>query len=479
MTPNFPVATESAPRALCVDLDGTLLDSDLLYESVLALLARNPLYLFLLPFWLMRGKAALKRELATRVRISAETLPYNKQVLDLLRTTTQRPRVLCSASDRLLVQPIAEHLGVFEQVIASDGQRNIAGRTKAATLVKAFGDRGFDYLGNDNVDLAVWKHAHKGWVVNNGTRLARLASQQTSVHAHWPAPSRLLPWLKALRLHQWLKNLLVFVPLLAAHRFLEPDAVLLSLQAFVAFGLSASGVYILNDLLDLAPDRLHPRKRERPFAAGRIPLLHGLAVAPLLTLAGLVVAWFCSPSFALVLLAYYAMTLSYSLKLKRIVMIDVVLLAGLYTARIIGGAVVISADLSFWLLAFSMFIFLSLAFLKRYTELQSASALGKSQASGRGYSVDDLPLLQSLGTASGYIAVMVMALYINSPESVDLYRHPQVLWLICPILLYWMSRMWVIAHRGGMHDDPVVFAATDRVSQLVIALAGICALAAI
>jgi 4-hydroxybenzoate polyprenyltransferase len=427
----------------------------------------------------MRGKAVVKRELAMRVRIPAETLPYNKQVLDLLRTTTQRPRVLCSASDRLLVAPIAEHLGVFEQVIASDGQRNIAGRNKADTLVKSFGDRGFDYLGNGNIDLAVWKHARKGWVVNNGTRLVRLASQQTSVHAHWPAPSRVLPWLKALRLHQWLKNLLVFVPLLAAHRFLEPGAVLLSLQAFIAFGLSASGVYILNDLLDLAPDRLHPRKRDRPFAAGRIPLLHGLAVAPLLTLSGLVIAWFCSPSFALVLLAYYAMTLSYSLKLKRIVMIDVVLLAGLYTARIIGGAVAIGADLSFWLLAFSMFIFLSLAFLKRYTELQSASALGKSKASGRGYSVDDLPLLQSLGAASGYIAVMVMALYINSPESVDLYRHPQVLWLVCPILLYWISRVWVIAHRGGMHDDPVVFAATDRVSQLVIALAGTCALAAI
>lgn len=465
--------------ALCVDLDGTLLDSDVLYESVLALLARNPLYLLLFPFWLLRGKAFLKRELARRVTLPAETLPYNPQVLDLLRTTAQRPRVLCTASDVLLVAPIAAHLGVFETVIASDGTRNLAGKHKADALVAAFGERGFDYMGNGNVDLAVWQRARGAWVVNNGVRLARQAAQRTTVLAHWPSPPRLKPWLKALRLHQWLKNLLVFVPLFAAHRFFEPDAIVQSILAFVAFGLCASGVYVLNDLLDLTPDRKHPRKRERPFAAGRLPLLHGLAVAPALTIAGLAVAWLCSPAFALVLLGYYVLTLSYSLKLKRIVMIDVVLLAALYTARIVGGAAAIDVELSFWLLAFSIFIFLSLALLKRYTELHSALALGKKRASGRGYGVEDLPLLQSLGASAGYMAVLVMALYINSPESVELYSHPKALWLVCPILLYWISRIWVVAHRGDMHDDPIVFAATDRVSQIVLALCGACALAAI
>ena len=472
--------TDALPSdALCVDLDGTLLNSDILYESVLALLAKNPLFLLVLPLWLLRGKAFLKREIARRVQLPADTLPYNPQVLELLRTTTQRPRVLCTASDMLLVAPIAEHLGVFEQVIASDGRRNLAGHRKADALVEAFGERGFDYMGNGDVDLAVWARARGAWVVNNGARLARQAAQRTTVHAHWPAPPRLRAWLKALRLHQWLKNLLVFVPLFAAHRFFETEAVLVSIQGFIAFGLCASGVYVLNDLLDLTPDRQHPRKRERPFAAGRLPLLHGLAAAPLLTVAGLAIAWLCSPAFALVLLGYYALTLSYSLKLKRIVMIDVVLLAALYTARIVGGAAAIEVDLSFWLLAFSIFIFLSLALLKRYTELHSALALGKTTASGRGYGVDDLPLLQSLGASAGYMAVLVMALYINSPESVALYSHPKAIWLVCPILLYWISRIWVVAHRGDMHDDPIVFAATDRVSQVVLALCGLCALAAI
>lgn len=468
-------------RALCVDLDGTLLNSDILYESVLALLARNPLYLFLLPLWLLRGKAALKRELASRVVLPAETLPYNHQVLELLRTTTQRPRVLCTASDELLVQPIAEHLGFFEQVIASDGKRNLSGRNKADVLVEAFGQGNFDYAGNGSVDLHVWDKAGGAWVVNNGPALAKAAAQRTTVHAHWPAPPRARAWLKALRLHQWLKNLLVFVPLLTAHRFLDLESVLQSTIALVAFGSCASGVYVLNDLLDLTPDRQHPRKRKRPFAAGRLPLLQGLLAAPALTVAGLLLSLACNSEFTLVLLAYYVMTLAYSLRLKRIVMIDVVLLAALYTVRIIGGAVAIGIELSFWLLAFSMlmFMFLSLALLKRYTELHAMLSSGKTRTIGRAYSVEDLPLLQSMGAAAGYIAVMVMALYINSPESVELYRNPKLLWLVCPVLLYWVSRVWIIAHRGEMHDDPIVFAATDRVSQIVLVLCGLFALSAI
>jgi len=465
--------------ALCVDLDGTLLNSDILYESVLALLARNPLYVFLLPLWLLRGKAALKRELASRVVLQADTLPYNAQVLEILRTTSMRPRVLCTASDQLLVAPIAAHLGVFEQVIASDGRTNLSGVNKAQALAERFGQRGFEYIGNGNVDLAVWEQASGAWVVNNDRTLADKAAKRAPLRAHLPAPPRMKAWLKALRLHQWLKNLLVFVPLLTAHRFLDPVSIVQSVIALVAFGLCASGVYVLNDLLDLTPDRQHPRKRNRPFAAGKLPLLHGLFAAPALTLCGLLLSLLCNLQFTLVLLAYYVMTLAYSLRLKRIVMIDVVLLAALYTVRIIGGAVAIDLELSFWLLAFSMFIFLSLALLKRYTELHAMLASGKTKASGRAYSVEDLVLLQSMGAAAGYIAVMVMALYINSPESVQLYRHPKLLWLICPVLLYWVSRVWIVAHRGDMHDDPIVFAATDRVSQVVVVLCGLFALSAI
>lgn len=467
-------------RALCVDLDGTLLRSDILYESLLALLAHNPLYLFLVPFWLLRGKAYVKRQLASRVQLPAETLPYDERVLEILRTTTQRPRVLCTASDRLLVQPIADHLGLFEEVMASDGHTNLSGNNKGAALAERFGERGFDYMGNGRIDLKVWAHAGGAIVVNNGTALARDAARQTEVLAHLPSQNGgLLTWVKALRVYQWLKNLLVLVPLLTAHRFFDIGSIIDAGVAFLAFGLCASGVYLLNDLLDLTPDRMHPRKRRRPFAAGTLPLLHGLLVAPLITLAGFALALLCSPAFAGVLLCYYVMTLSYSLKLKRIVMIDVVMLAALYTVRIIGGAVAINSELSFWLLAFSMFVFLSLAMLKRYTELASALASGKEMAIGRGYSVADLPLVQSLGAAAGYIGVLVFALYINSPESLELYRSPKLLWLLCPILLYWISRMWIVSHRGDMHDDPIVFAAMDRSSQIVIGLCVLIVLLAI
>lgn len=458
--------------AICVDLDGTLLRSDLLLESVLVLLGRNPLYVFLLPLWLLQGKAALKHEIAQRVALRAETLPYDERVLQFLRETQGRPRVLCTASDGRFAQSVADHLGVFEQVLASDGVRNLSGRTKAEALVERFGDRKFDYLGNDKVDLHVWSKARSGWVVNANRRLAQSMEKRCQLQAHWPKSGNgVSTWLRALRVHQWLKNLLVFVPLLAAHRLFEPSALWAASSAFFAFGLCASGVYLLNDLLDLTADRLHPRKRRRPFASGDLPLLHGVIAAPLLTLGGFALALWCSPFFALVLAVYYVATLAYSFRLKRIVMVDVVLLAGLYTVRIIGGAVAIDAELSFWLLAFSMFLFLSLAMLKRYTELQTMLAEGKADASGRGYRVDDLTIVQSLGGACGFIAVLVLCLYINS-QAAALYRNPQMLWLLCPLLLYWVSRAWLLAHRNEMHDDPIVFAAGDKISLIVLFLSG-------
>lgn len=466
--------------ALCVDLDGTLLKSDILYESVLALLSRNPLFIFLLPVWLLRGKAALKHEIARRVDLDATTLPYDKRVVELLTATRARPRVLCTATNNKFAESIASHLGVFDQVIASDEVRNLSGPRKAEALATEFGEKGFAYAGNHDCDLPVWSRAGAAWVVNAPASLMSRAAAVTRVSRHLPpGPAGLKTWLKAIRLHQWLKNLLVLLPLFASHRFLDAHAVVASSLAFVAFGLCASGVYVLNDLLDLAADRRHPRKRLRPFAAGALPLKHGMLAAPVLSLAGFALALWVGLPFAAVLLAYYLMTLAYSLRLKRVVMVDVVILAGLYTTRIIGGAAAIGSALSFWLLAFSMFLFLSLAMLKRYTELATMLASGQDKASGRGYMVIDLPLIQSLGAAAGYCSVLVFALYINSPESMELYRHPQVLWLICPMLLFWISRVWIKAHRGTMDDDPVVFAITDRVSQVIIAICGLLVLGAI
>jgi len=459
---------------LCVDLDGTLLRSDSLYESVLLLLSRNPFYVLLLPIWWLRGKAALKREVSRRVALDPTTLPYDERVLALLRDTQDRPRVLCTAADASIAEAIAQHLGLFDRVIASDGQRNLSRSQKAAALSEAFGERGFDYAGNSSDDIAVWRVSRRAWVVNASRSVESAARSVSEVAGVMPRTGR--TWrslLRAMRIHQWLKNLLVFVPLLASHRLSEPDAVVASVAAFLAFGLCASGVYLVNDLLDLSADRRHPRKRLRPFAAGEVHILAGVATATLLTLAGLSIAWWVSPAFLAVLSGYYLTTLAYSLRLKRIVMTDVVVLAGLYTLRILGGAIAVSGKLSFWLLAFSLFIFFSLAMLKRYTELDAIRANGETNSAGRGYRVSDLSIIQSLGTASGYIAVLVFALYINSPESLALYSAPQWLWLMCPLLLYWIGRVWLIAHRGEMHDDPVVFAATDRTSQVVAVLCGL------
>jgi 4-hydroxybenzoate polyprenyltransferase len=459
----------SREAPLAIDLDGTLLRTDMLYESVFALLGREPLLVFALPFWLLRGRAFLKQQIARRVEIDFATLPWDERVLALAREALgKREVVLCTASDQRLAAAAANQLGVFDTVLASDGSNNLSGSRKARLLCERYGERGFDYVGNAPVDLKVWRHARKAIVANAGPSLANAAAKVTEVAATLPnTGGGVKEWLRALRLHQWLKNLLVFVPLLAAHRMTDPVAVASASLGFLAFGLCASGVYVLNDLLDLEPDRHHPRKRSRPFAAGKLSLLHGALVSALLTVTAFALGWFLSHWFLAALASYFVLTLAYSLWLKRRVMVDVIVLAALYTMRIIAGAVLLKTAPSFWLLAFSMFLFLSLAILKRNTELRAMLAMGKDKSRGRGYQVEDLALLLAFGAASGYQAVLVLALYINSTASEALYRRPEVLWLLCPLLLYWISRAWMIAHRGVMRDDPVVFAVTDRTSQLI------------
>lgn len=457
---------------LVVDLDGTLIHTDLLVESALALLHKNPLYIFKFFPWLLRGKAQLKHEIARRVDFNAQLLPYNDPLIEWLREQARHRRmVLSTASDLQLAQAVADHLGFFSEVIASNGDANNSGRRKAETLVARFGEKGFDYVGNDHVDLDVWKHAHAATVVSHSASLARKAALlcPTTQDFH-PAKRTLRAWVKALRLHQWVKNVLVFVPALAAHLLFTPAA-LSSAYAFVCFGICASSVYLLNDLLDLPSDRRHHSKRKRPFAAGTLPAIHGALLMPVALMLAFVLAIPLGGYFALVLAGYYLLTLAYSFYFKQKVMADVIVLAGLYTTRLLAGSAAIGIAPSFWLLAFSMFAFLSLAMLKRYTELQAMRMKGRIGARGRGYHVDDLPLVQSLGGASGYIAVLVLALYIDSTQSQSLYRHPHLLWAICPIMLYWISRAWVIAHRGIMHDDPVVFAIKDRTSQMLMIIA--------
>ncbi|MDE1963006.1 MAG: UbiA family prenyltransferase [Xanthomonadaceae bacterium] len=460
---------------LCVDLDGTLIRSDLLIESTLLLLSKQPWAVFQLPGWLLRGKAHLKREIAERVELDPSALPYNDELVGWLRAQAgSRPILLCTASDASLAKPVADHTGLFDDVIASDGKTNVSGSRKSQILSERFGEKGFDYIGNAPVDLAVWRHARKALVVEQGTRLSTAAAKVAEVGRRFETRSGgLRAWGKALRVHQWIKNILVFLPLLAAHRLMELPALAASMLAFLCFGLCASSVYLTNDLLDLPSDRHHHRKRLRPFAAGTLPLIAGPAAALALLVCGFGLALFLAPQFILVLAGYYILTTAYSFYLKRVMMLDVVVLAMLYTTRILAGTAAIQARPSFWLLAFSMFIFLSLAMVKRYIELTSLQASGKVKASGRGYDVDDIPLIQSLGSSSGYLAVLVLALYVDSTASTALYRHPHYLWLLCPLLLYWISRTWAIAHRGVMHDDPVVFAVMDRVSRVLGLIAAV------
>ncbi len=465
---------------IAVDLDGTLIRTDLLLESFLLLIKRNPLYLLLVPFWLLQGKAALKAHIAQRVRINAAALPYTHTLIDWLKLQKAQGHALwlCTASDVRLAQAVATHVGIFDGVLGSHGQINLSGSRKAQALVDRFGVKGFDYCGNAQVDLAVWKQARAAIVVNASPSLQAKAAAITQVVGVFPAmPKGLKAVFKALRVHQWAKNGLILVPVATAHLLGNPHVMGQALLAFIAFSLCASSVYLLNDMLDLEADRMHHSKNKRPFASGQLSVLFGIVAAPVLLVAAfaLAVLWL-PPKFAGVLLAYYVVTLAYSFSLKRLVMIDVLTLAGLYTVRIVAGAAATAIPLTFWLLMFAIFIFLSLAMVKRYAELFAMRAQGKLKAQGRGYQVEDLHLLQSMGAASGYISILVLALYINSPDISVLHKHPKVAWLLVPIMLYWISRVWMQTYRGKMNDDPLVFAFKDRIS-LITGLSAVLVLA--
>lgn len=467
---------------VCVDLDGTLIHSDLLFESFLLLLKQQPIYILLIPFWLFKGKAFLKAQIAQRVILNPLALPYNQDLLVWLHQQQQNGRDvwLSTASNYRLAQVIADHLRLFKGVLASTDDINLSGSAKASKQVELFGHQGFDYCGNHNVDLHVWKSSQNAIVVNGSKSLTEKAAKIVPVSAEFPKkPFRLKVVLKAIRIHQWAKNVLIFIPLLAAHQMFNLVALEQAFLAFLAFGLCASSVYLLNDMLDLDADRQHPRKSKRPLAAGDLSIFAGLVMMVGLLVASAVLAYFLPMRFVLVLLAYYIMTVAYSFGLKKMVLVDTVTLAGLYTIRIVAGAMAIAVPLSFWLLLFSIFLFYSLALVKRYAELYVMQHQGKLTAVGRGYHVEDIPVLDSLGIASGHLSVLVLALYINSPDVNMYYQHPKYIWCVCVLLLYWISRVWLKAHRGEMHDDPLIFAVTDKVSLAIVALSTIAIVAAL
>lgn len=462
------MSNNNSKKPLVVDLDGTLIKTDLLVESFLLLIRVNPLMIFWVLVWILRGKTTLKEEIAKRVDVPVEHLPYNFDLIEYLKSEKSQGRtiILATASHERYAHDIANYLELFSDVIATNRQVNLSGTKKRQALIQQYGEGGYVYAGNAPVDLKVWSHAAAAVVVGND-RIVKAAETACAIEKSFiRKPPSIKVFIKALRVHQWVKNGLIFIPLITAHQLQNVEMLMMSLLGFLAFSVCASSVYFLNDLLDLFDDRRHATKCKRPFAAGSLSLLVGIIGTPILLIIAIVACLFLPIEFQVVLAVYYILTLAYSFKLKRLVMVDVVTLASLYTIRIVAGAAAIGVLLSFWLLSFSIFVFLSLAIIKRYTELMKLKAKSASKALGRGYQVEDLELLSSLGGASGYISVLVLALYINSPDVKSMYANPVMMWPACLVMLYWISRIWIIAHRGNMDDDPIVFALKDKASLL-------------
>jgi 4-hydroxybenzoate polyprenyltransferase len=458
------LAGGAARLPLCVDLDGTLVRSDTLIDSLMSGM-RNWRIWRALVILLTKGRAAMKQEIARIEPVDAASLPYNDDLLHYLRTEKAggRKLVLTTASDRTTADAVNTHLQLFDEVFASNGMQNLKGARKAAALVERFGERGFAYAGNDRSDLDVWCHANSAIVINATRSVAGKAAATTSIEKSLnDVRSPVLAVLRALRPYQWVKNLLVFVPIATAHDLNDAAAWSSAGWIFAAFCATASGIYVVNDLLDLKADRLHPRKRRRPFASGALSPLLGLGISIAFLAAG---AFFAAQTHAALLVALYAVaTLSYSLWLKEFPLVDIFVLAGLYTLRLFAGGDATGHPVSLWLLGFSSFFFLSLALVKRVSEMMT---LTKSSAARRGYWAADVPILQLMGIASGFTSVVVLSLFVQDETTSRLYASPALLWCTVPLILFWLCRIWLSTARGYMHDDPIVYAAKDWVSWIV------------
>ena len=466
---------------LCIDLDGTLIATDTLWEGLISVLIRRPWLLFAAIGWALAGKAVLKREVAARHQGQGGDWPYRAEVIERIKLAREsgQPVWLVTGAAESTARTIADHLGLFDRVLHSSDTENLTSRRKRERLISLCGDAGFDYAGNSRDDVAVFDAARRAIIVAPD----RAASRWGKSHgAEFLRVARISPVaiLKSIRVHQWLKNVLIAVPLILNHEFAEMSLVLAAIAAFFSFSFLASAVYIVNDISDLANDRQHPRKRHRPLASGAvsIPVVSVTAVALLLASIGL--ASLLPPLFWAVLALYAIVTTVYTFVLKRKLLVDVFTLAGLYTVRIIAGAAATGVELSFWLLAFSIFFFLSLALVKRYVELDELAEDADARLKGRSYVGSDKDMIGQAGIASAFSAAMVLALYVDSKEVASMYPQPALLWPLCPLILYMLLRIWVLARRSQMHDDPVVFIMRDWRSQITTAAgAGLVLLAAV
>jgi 4-hydroxybenzoate polyprenyltransferase/phosphoserine phosphatase len=470
----------AAAAPLVVDLDGTLIRSDLLWESLVLFLKRHPLQAWRLPFWLLRGKAGFKESLAGRVEFDPAALPYDEVLLEHIREQRSggRETVLATGAHMRLAHGVAAHLGLFGRVLATADGVNLTAHAKARRLAELYGAGGYDYIGNSRADLPVWLACRQAYSVT--ARPFRLADGR--VTGHLGARRSGLRGvagglLRALRPRQWLKNLLVFTPMLASHT-LQLPVLLASLLAFVGFSLCASSAYLLNDALDAQDDRMHPVKRRRPIASGALPLWLGLAASALLAAGGLALSALFDPLLLAAAGVYLAATVTYSLHLKRLLMIDIVALAVLYTLRVLGGGAATGIEPSFWLLAFSFFIFLSLALLKRHSELGRLQRDGKEKTRGRGYTTADRLPVGIMGVNAAFVSLLIFILYFNSENVLMLYAHPVWLLGIIPLLVFWLGRLWTLSFRGEVNEDPVLYVSRDKVSLAVLGMCAALAIAA-
>jgi 4-hydroxybenzoate polyprenyltransferase len=466
---------EIASVPLCVDLDDTLIKSDLLFETILLLGKQSPAYIFALPFWILKGRGFLKRQVVLRVRLEIAKLPFRRELIDFLRMQKKSGRrlVLVTAADQGIADEINAHLQLFDEAIGSHETRNIKGTTKAELLKDRYGVRGFDYIADSRSDFAVWRVARRALIVSDSPRFINAVAAVLPVEKIFSKSDRPVnSLLCALRVHQWSKNLLIFIPIITAHRIFDVPIVLRGFLACVAFSFFSSAVYLFNDLIDLESDRAHLTKRHRAVAAGELSIFGASALCVALLAAGAGVGWFCGPAFLLLAAIYVVSNVAYSAWLKRVVMLDVVVLACFYTLRLLAGGAATGIGCSDWLLAFSVFFFFCLAMVKRYSELRGLVDLAH-EAPGRGYFRTDLEAIGTFGVGSGLISVLVLVLYVMSPEVRLLYAQPRLLLLLCPLFLYWITRLWFKAHRGEVPEDPVVFATTDRTSYFAGILAAL------
>ena len=470
-------ASPTTSTVWVVDLDRTLVTTDTLVEALMRLLRRNPVLVFLLPWWLLRGRAHFKEQVACRAGLDATLLPYNPEVLALLREQQRLGRaiVLATAGDRHIAAAVAAHLRFFSAVLASDGRVNLKGHAKADALVRRYGAGGYIYVGDGWADLPVWRDSAGAVIVGGSSELVARVGQAVPVLGCLgrAPPGVAAGLLRLARPHQWVKNLLLLVPLVTAHRVGDATAWLASLEGIVAACLASSAVYAANDVADLPADRAHPIKRARPLASGQLQPRLALLFAGALAATALLAGARLPAAFVQSLVVYLAGATVYSLWLKRVAYADVLTLASLYVLRVQMGAAAIEVPVSRWLLEFTALLFLSLALLKRHTELDAAARAGRDLRPWRGYPPGRTAAIARLGFASGLVAVVVLAFYVGSREAALYYARPVLLWGMVPLVALWLARAWRLALNRRMDDDPVAFAVRDAPTYAVLAAIGV------